>query len=1078
MKNVLKRSLSILLAITIIFSSAYVGLGELDFSGLFAIKAQAASSGSCGDNLTWTLDYEGTLSISGTGNMDNYSYSSLAPWESMKESIRVVEIDSGVASIGNMAFNECTNLTSVKFPGSVTKMGSSSFNGCTNLEGVYITDLAAWCNISYSSWSSNPLYYAEKLYVNGVLATDIIIPDGVTKISNYAFYYCRSLTSITLPDGIKSIGEMAFEECTSLVSITIPSGLEEIYSYAFMNCTKLANVYVPDDASWCNIKFKNRYANPLYYAKKLYINETLATDIVIPNGITSIGDYTFCYCNIKSVDIPVSVKTIGYGAFTGCTSLSDVYYSGNETDWAAVSIKSENESLSRAKKHYIDDVLLFSLRADGNSYEVTGYKDTERYSINIPSTYNGLPVTEIGACAFQESYFTSITIPDSVTSIGYCAFVACMLLKTVTLPSGLKSISDSLFAECWSLENVKIPEGVTGIGSYAFQNCTSLKSLTIPDTVTYLGNCPFAGSAIETLDFYARLEYFDPTIFAATTYLLSINVDADNPYYISVDGVLFDKSMKTLLAYPKAKTTNLYVIPNGVKTIRDGAFAETSINAVVIPKSVTKIDTEMGIGQFEYTTLTDVFYLGTQTEWNEISVGPYSLNDASIHYNCTQTSSGSCPIGVLKSFTCSECSKSVTQQIAATEHKYSDDWAIDVEPTCTEPGSKSHHCTICGDKKDFTIIGETGHSYSDWSVTKDADCDEDGSKSKTCLNCNDVLTETISATGHKYSTEWTIDVAPTCTANGSKSHHCAICDDRTDVTVIASTGHSYEITDALPKHPHTVQYKCTSCEATKSEKTVVLGCIECNFTITAIDANSYKLVSFIGTETDIVIPATYNGRAVTTVGNSCFKGNTAITSVEIAEGVTSIGSLTFMNCASLEKVVIPSSVTSIGSQAFYGFTGTIYCTNGSVAHNYAVANNIKYILLSIKGTESTKIDYENLVIRTSVQNCADITGILDVSKTAIAIPTASYTHGNLEFYGTGTIVTIFDGDLYIGDFTLIVEGDTNGDSVCDVLDCFDIERASNGNAELSGAYAMAADSNSDDAVDITDYQAIVNKSVL
>lgn len=108
----------------------------------------------------------------------------------------------------------------------------------------------------------------------------------------------------------------------------------------------------------------------------------------------------------------------------------------------------------------------------------------------------------------------------------------------------------------------------------------------------------------------------------------------------------------------------------------------------------------------------------------------------------------------------------------------------------------------------------------------------------------------------------------------------------------------------------------------------------------------------------------------------------------------------------------------------------------------------------------------------------NIAEILKVTDTANAIPTASHIFGNYEFYGTGTIVTVFDGNDYIGDFTLIVEGDVNGDSVCDVIDCAQVARASNGYDTLEGAYAMAADSNMDKVVDITDYQAIVNKALV
>ncbi len=477
---------------------------------------------------------------------------------------------------------------------------------------------------------------------------------------------------------------------------------------------------------------------------------------------------------------------------------------------------------------------------------------------------------------------------------------------------------------------------------------------------------------------------------------------------------------------------------------------------------------------------------------------------------CTQEGS--------KSRHCSVCGdKTDITAIAVVPHNHSTEWIIDVEPTCTENGSKSHHCTVCGDKADVTTILPLGHSYGEWVVDSAPTCTEDGSKFQTCSTCGDVAsevvpatghtesdwiidsdsdctqpgskhkecvtcgeltkTDTISPKGHSYSTEWTIDIEATCTEDGSKSHHCTACGDKADVTVIQATGHSFGFLNSMESHPHTDTYECSSCGETKTENKTKADCIECNFNFTAIDSNNYKLTSYTGTNTDVVIPATYKNRAVTTIASGCFKGNAIIESVEISNGIMEIGSIAFMNCSALEKIIIPESVTTIGKNAFYGFKGKIYCVANSVAHEYAVANNIEYVLLSIVETPQSQIDYDNFIIRTSVQNCEDITEILEVSETAIAIPVASHMQGGQELYGTGTIITVFAGEEYIGDYTLIVEGDIDGDSVCDAIDAMMAERVSNGHGTLEGAYALAADGNVDGVVDIIDYQSLVNRAL-
>ena len=154
-----------------------------------------------------------------------------------------VTIGDSVTSIVAYTFSDCKSLTSVTIPDSVTSIGDDAFFGCTSLTSIYITDIAAWCNISFGNYASNPLYYAGNLYLNNELVTDLIIPDGVTKIVSYAFRNCDSLTSVTIGYGVTSIGSLAFSYCTSLTSVTIPDSVTSIGYEAFMYCDSLKAVY-------------------------------------------------------------------------------------------------------------------------------------------------------------------------------------------------------------------------------------------------------------------------------------------------------------------------------------------------------------------------------------------------------------------------------------------------------------------------------------------------------------------------------------------------------------------------------------------------------------------------------------------------------------------------------------------------------------------------------------------------------------------------------------------------------------------------------------------------------------------
>ena len=242
-------------------------------------------------------------------------------------------IKEGTTCIGYQAFNYCTGLTSVTIPESLTHVDYRAFYNCAGLTAVHITDLAAWCKIEFQwddvSSSSNPLFYAHHLYLNGEEMTDLVIPDGVTSICRYAFDNCTGLTSVIIPEGVTRISSEAFRSCGNLTSVTIPPSMTTIGSMAFMWCENLNAVHISDLAAWCGISFQD-VSGVFNYDVHLYLNDEEVKDLVIPEGVVGISKRAFLNCrHLTSVTIPRSVTNIGDNAFYGCSNLTDVYSYGN-----------------------------------------------------------------------------------------------------------------------------------------------------------------------------------------------------------------------------------------------------------------------------------------------------------------------------------------------------------------------------------------------------------------------------------------------------------------------------------------------------------------------------------------------------------------------------------------------------------------------------------------------------------------------------------------------------------------------------------------------------------------------------
>ncbi|MBQ8357041.1 MAG: leucine-rich repeat protein [Clostridia bacterium] len=435
-----------------------------------------------------------------------------------KGDLTIPEIIDGatVFSIGEGAFKDNDDLTSVMIPSGVKEIGASAFYDCNGL-------------------------------------TRVVIGQGVGKIGEKSFAYCTALTDIAGWENVETIGARAFSNCTSLGNVTIPKSVRSLGEGAFSYCSGLESITAPDNVVYhsvsnCLIHISDKIlvagcsksviptdGSVTSIAASAFAGCIGVTNMTIPESITSIDQGTFRGCtNLTDITIGKNVATIGIAAFSNCPKLSVVYYGGDQGDWERISIGASNESLLSATIHYNADstgmsggALIFT--SAGNGYAVSGIGTYTASSLVIPDTYNGLPVTSIAANAFDGcKTITDITIPSSITSIGNRAFRDCTAVTaiyfnataledldsqnyvfqrvgksgdgiTVYIGANVTKIPACLLysngdsADAPNVKNVTFAvNGIcTSIGDKAFANLPNLESITIPESIISIGNGAF-----------------------------------------------------------------------------------------------------------------------------------------------------------------------------------------------------------------------------------------------------------------------------------------------------------------------------------------------------------------------------------------------------------------------------------------------------------------------------------------------------------------------------------------------------------------------------------------------------------
>lgn len=954
-----------------------------------------------------------------------------------------IEIPSRFSSLGKNMFKDCSGLkkvvlpeetteipegafintgfTELVIPDTVTTIGENAFANCKNIKTLKMSkNIESVHSNAFKDALIEEYYISNEVVtrnsVLGVVASDIHFEEGVKVIKDGAFSSNKHIKTLYFADSIEEIGEQAFQYCDNLTSVNFGTGLLDVGNEAFEDCYSLNKVNLKNLHFWCNVRFGDTTANPLYYAKNLYLNDVLVEALEIPEGVIAVENFAFINAkSVKKLVIPDSVKAFGCSAFKG-VNLEEVYIPDIE-HWAQITIGDADSICIEqdVTKVFVDgseitDVVIPESITRINDYSFKGWYFIKNITLNN--------VTEIGTGAFEGcTALVEVSFPKTVEYIAENAFDSCEALvklnypdvetfcksefmpgatetrkvyfngelpEVIEIPETISELRPFAFMYFTSLKKVVLPKSIGVIGEYAFAFCSNLEEVVISGEISEVGLDAFIecnslkSVSVENLDSFCWIlfnsEKANPLYIAKNLYcngelVTEVTFPEDLPEvipytfsgYDKLEKVTLSDSVKLVNDYSFADCTSLREVDfgDGVEEIGDFAFQNTALTKLEIPESIKKIANSSFFG---CDSLTGI-YITDLSKWCNVAFDYVSgLNISS-------------------------------NPLASAKNLY-----------------------LNGELVEDLVIPQ--------DVTK--------------INC--------------------------ATFMGSSIKTVTIHDGVTHIQPAAFSGCSeLEEVDMGESVTNISFYAFSGCQKLTS--------INIPDKVSYIGKNAFSGCSALE---QVVLP-----ESLTDIQEGAFAYCTKLKSAEINDGLKTLPKNLFQSCSELRSVKIPASVTKIDSTALpknKNYTLIIYGVENSRAQIFANEKGFNFVDYKtlFAPAENVKINEGRYV--SSLIAETDAGKIVNVPTGYIAKPVDPVAE-NL-FIGTGSKIGIYDeNDTLIDTIVVVVMGDLNGDGVCDVLDCMVAELARTSNVELKNEYLVAGDYTEDGGMDFTDLQQVVNKAL-